>query len=64
MSNVTFTNNSVPDMISSCGVGGGLFMTPQLTISASLFKSNCAQNTFLDYSVQLSCWHQYNFNYN
>ena len=52
MSNVTFTNNNVPDIISSCGVGGGLFIlyadyhnhtpnkTPQLTISASLFKMN------------------------
>ena len=52
MSNVTFTNNNVPDVISSCGVGGGLFIlyadyhnhtpnkTPQLTISASLFKLN------------------------
>ena len=26
MSNVTFTNNNVPDMTSSCGVGGGLFI--------------------------------------
>ena len=58
MSNVTFTNNNVPDIISSCGVGGGLFIlyadyhnhtpnkTPQLTISASLFKLN--YNCFFD----------------
>ena len=68
MSNVTFTNNNVPDIISSCGVGGGLFIlyadyhnhtpnkTPQLTISASLFKLNynCAQNTILEYEIGFS----------
>ena len=61
MSNVTFTNNGVPDMTSSCGVGGGLFIlyadyhnhtpnkTPQLTISAAVFKlnNNCANTGIL-----------------
>ena len=68
MSNVTFTNNNVPDMTSSCGVGGGLFIlyadyhnhtpnkTPQLTISASLFKLNyhCSQNGILVYEIGFS----------
>ena len=68
MSNVTFTNNNVPDIISSCGVGGGLFIlyadyhnhtpnkVPQLTISASLFKLNynCARNGILEYEISFS----------
>ena len=68
MSNVTFTNNNVPDIISSCGVGGGLFIlyadyhnhtpnkTPQLTISASLFKLNynCARIGIFEYEISFS----------